>query len=67
MTTDSEFKRIVRARMEVTGENFTPAKLAVLEAARAAIPAGVDPDAAAALEAWRSRPGDGPDTTEDDQ
>lgn len=64
MTTDSEFKRIVRARMEVTGENFTPAKLAVLEAARAAIPAEVDPDAAAAVKAWRSRAADPGGTVE---
>ena len=38
MPADSEFKRIVRARMEVTGENYTRALRAVLGAARAAIP-----------------------------
>lgn len=38
MSQDSEFKRIVRARMAVTGEKYTEALRAVLEAARAAVP-----------------------------
>jgi hypothetical protein len=38
VTTDSEFKKIVRARMEVTGECYTVAQRACLEAARAAVP-----------------------------
>jgi hypothetical protein len=38
MPTGSEFKQIVRARMDVTGEKYTVAMRAVLKAARAAIP-----------------------------
>jgi hypothetical protein len=38
MTRNSEFKDLVRKRMEVTGESYTQAMRFILEAARAAVP-----------------------------
>lgn len=38
MPENSEFKQIVRARMRITGEKYTVALRAVIDAARAAIP-----------------------------
>lgn len=38
MTQDGEFKKIVRERMAITGENYTRALRAVLAAAQAAVP-----------------------------
>lgn len=38
MTDDSEFKALVRKRMNITGESYTQAMRHLLEAARAAVP-----------------------------
>jgi len=63
MTSDSEFKDLVRQRMEITGESYTQAMRHILEAARAAVPStAAGRPQRPVLQRWLPRPWHTPQT-----